>query len=308
MIFGRRRLVAAALVVAGFLSFASAQAFATGALRLSSATGLVQGQMVFVAGSGLAANAFGYVLECNGTPGEPTVFVGAPFDEPIPVGCSPPSLKQIVSTTPTGSMSAAVKVHVSRKLGPPCSFNSVFGPCGHADSAHQRPRGDAQNYPCPPSPAQQAAGVTCSLVFYDTAHEKVAAPIKFVGGEPPVKVTPTTAPGGTTPTTAPHTTPTTAPHTTPTTVPPTTAPPTTAPHTVVVVHPATADPGATAPATATATATSPAVVHASSGSLAFTGLGSTGKKVALLGAVLLLLGLVLFFVNLRKLAHWLLGL
>ncbi len=69
-------------------------------------------------------------------------------------------------------------------------------------------------------------------------------------------------------------------------------------------HPATADP---APATPAAS-TSPAVVHASSGSLAFTGLGSGGKKVALLGAVLLFLGLVLFFVNLRKLAHWLLGL
>ncbi len=226
MILGRRRLVAAALVVAGFLSFASAQAFATGALNLSSATGLVQGQVVLVAGTGLAANAFGYVLECNGTPGEPTVYVGPPFDESIPVGCSPPSLKQIVSTTPTGSMSASVKVHVSRKLGPPCSSNSVFGPCGRADSAHLRPRADAQNYPCPPSPAQQAAGVTCALVFYDTAHETVGAPIKFVGGEPIVKVTPTTTPGGsTTPTTAPHTTPTTAPHTTTPTSPPRRRPP-----------------------------------------------------------------------------------
>jgi hypothetical protein len=42
--------------------------------------------------------------------------------------------------------------------------------------------------------------------------------------------------------------------------------------------------------------------------LAFTGLGKTGKLVALLGAILVLMGFVLFVIDIRKVAHWFLGL
>ena len=49
------------------------------------------------------------------------------------------------------------------------------------------------------------------------------------------------------------------------------------------------------------------MVRAPSGSLAFTGLGTAGKLLALVGAILVALGLVLLFVNLRKLALWFLG-
>jgi LPXTG-motif cell wall-anchored protein len=42
--------------------------------------------------------------------------------------------------------------------------------------------------------------------------------------------------------------------------------------------------------------------------LAFTGLGKNGKLIALLGAMLVLMGLVLFFIDVRKVAHWFLGL
>ena len=59
-----------------------------------------------------------------------------------------------------------------------------------------------------------------------------------------------------------------------------------------------ADPGATAPGT----------VRAPSGSLAFTGLGPIGKLLAVLGAVLLLTGLIMLSVNLRRVGVWLLGL
>jgi hypothetical protein len=43
------------------------------------------------------------------------------------------------------------------------------------------------------------------------------------------------------------------------------------------------------------------------GVLAFTGFGRTGQLLALLGIVLVLIGLVLYFVDVRKAASWLLG-
>jgi hypothetical protein len=55
-------------------------------------------------------------------------------------------------------------------------------------------------------------------------------------------------------------------------------------------------------------ATSSGAVKASAGSLAFTGLGRTGKLVALLGAILVLTGFALYAIDLRRVAHWFLGL
>src|ERR1700684_987033 len=101
----RYRLLAAALVVGGVVSLASAQAFAAGTLRVGPATGLTQGKVVSVAGTGLAANAYGYVLECNSAPHDPPLYVGPPFDQPVPIGCSRPSLKYIVSTSSAGTLS-----------------------------------------------------------------------------------------------------------------------------------------------------------------------------------------------------------
>ncbi len=241
------------------------------------------------------------------------MFVGAPFDERVPIGCSRPSLKYIVSTSSDGILSTTIKVHVSRNLGPPCSVYSVFGPCGgRPDSAGKGPRADAQNYPCPPSPAQQEAGVTCSLVFYDTSHEVVSTPITFLGLGPTSKTPPPTTPPATTPgTTPPATTP---PGTTHPGAPGTgtspggsgSIPPGGSPGSPSVTRSTggssaggatSGDPGATGGA-----------VSANSGSLAFTGLGTTGKLLAGLGAFFLLLGLILLFVNVRKVGAWLLGL
>jgi hypothetical protein len=303
----RNWLIAAALVTGGFVCFASADAFAAGTLVASPHGGIKQGEVVTVTGTGLAASSYGYVIECNDTPGEPTVLVRPPFDQRIPVGCSPPNLKYIVSTSSTGSLSTTIKVHVSRNLGPPCSIESVFGPCGGVpDSAGFRPRADAQNYPCPPSPAQQAAGVGCSLVFYDTAHQQVSTPITFLNLGPPAKTPPTPV---TTPS-PPLTTPVTTPAPAPAPASGTTPTPAANPGGAVTPSPAltskstgggtgsSADPGATAPGT----------VAASSGSLAFTGLGPIGKMLGVLGAVLLVLGLIMLFVNMRRVALWLLGL
>ena len=327
----RTRVTAGAFAALGVLLFAGAAAFASGTLHTSAATGLTQGEIVNVTGTGLSPNVFGYVLECNNTPGEPTVPVGPPFDERIPVGCSPPSLKHIVSTASDGTLSTTFAVHLSRRLGPPCNPLSVFGGCGPSDSAHKRPRADAQNYPCPPSPAQQTAKVTCSLVFYDSAREKVSTPIRFVGGGPTMKPPPTTPPP-TTVTTTPGSPPTTkpkSPSTSPgngkkpptTTIPPTGVTTTPRPPRTTVttsaprggISPGTTTPGSgTVPADGVGGGGDPAlttskVVPASSGSLAFTGLGAMGQVLALVGLSLVVLGIFLFFANVRRVAQWFLG-
>jgi hypothetical protein len=179
----RRWLAAVALIVGGVVALASNSAFAAGTLHVSPASGLGQKQVVRVSGSGLTPNAYGYIVECNGARGEPTVVVGPPFDQAIPVGCSPPSLKRLVSTSSSGTLWTTFQVRLSHQLGPPCGHQQIFGACEHFDSAGKHARADAQNYPCPPTPAQEASGVTCVLVLYDTAHQVVSTPITF-SGEP----------------------------------------------------------------------------------------------------------------------------
>ena len=83
-----------------------------------------------------------------------------------------------------------------------------------------------ENYPCPPTAAQQAAGDFCVLAIGDTAGDRSIGTVLYGSETLPGS---STIPPTTTPTTAP---PTTAPPTTTaTTAPPTTAPPTTAPET-----------------------------------------------------------------------------
>jgi Neocarzinostatin family len=176
----KHQLVAVVVTAGALALFGTDVAFGSATINVTPAFGLTGGTVVTVTGTGLAKNAHGNVLECNGAPGEPTVFVGPPFDEWVPVGCSPPSLKHIATTGANGSLATTVVVHGGKKLGPPCGVIPVYGGCPHFDSAGQRPRKDAQNYSCPPSPAQQAVGVTCSLVFIDTAQERVSAPITLV--------------------------------------------------------------------------------------------------------------------------------
>ena len=176
------RLALAIAVFTGLaVSLSIAPAGANGILKVIPAIGLVQRQVVTVTGTGLADHAYGYVLECNDTPGEPTVRVGPPFDLSIPVGCSPPSLKQIVSTSAAGVLLTSLKVRGGDKLGPPCGMSHVLGPCAHTDSSGNHPRSDAHNYPCPPTSTETAAGATCSMVFHDTAGQVVSTRIFFRG-------------------------------------------------------------------------------------------------------------------------------
>ena len=261
-----------------------------------------------MAGSGLAAHAYGYVLECNSAPGEPTVYVGAPFDHTVPVGCSRPSLKYIVSTSSGGTLSATIRVHVSRNLGPPCSVYSVFGPCGgRPDSAGKGPRRRRPELPVPAvaRTTGRRGDVLARVLRHRPATAVHADQVPGLGSrhqDPPGDGTHADAdshagdPAGDDP------------------------------------HPAGDDhlpgggssPGSgTAPGSPTLTgstgggsggsstdpgSTGSGIVTANSGSLAFTGLGATGKLLALLGAFFVLVGLVLLFVNVRRVGVWLLGL
>ena len=111
-LFVRLGLIAVVLLGGGVVCFASAQAFAFGSLHVSVATGLTQRQVVTVTGSGLAANAYGYVLECNDTPGEPTVSVGPPFDQSVPVAVEP-------TVTQAHRVHKLLRVVVDDLQGPP---------------------------------------------------------------------------------------------------------------------------------------------------------------------------------------------
>ncbi len=302
------RLVAIVLVAGGFVLFKTATASAAApTISAHPSAGLTGGKKVTVTGSRLAANAKGYVLECNEAPGEPTVYIGPPFDESLPIGCSAPSLRRITSTTPYGTLSMITIVHEGRKLGPPCGVFPVIAGCGHVDSVGKRPHKDAQNYPCPPSPDQQVAGVTCALVFIDTGHDKVSVPISFLGAPTPPATVPPTTPATvppTTPATVPPTTPGTTPRITPGTTPRTTGTGGTGPSVVPTGAPG---PGAKT-GSATPGATAPGTVSAGSGSLAFTGLGLAAQVMAGIGAFLLLFGLALYFFDLKRVAIWFLGL
>jgi hypothetical protein len=151
------------------------------ALAVSPNSDLVNMQSVNVTGSGFAASSEGNILECNGDPKQPTVALPAPVSSKVSVGCSAPSLSAVVGTSSSGTLSTSYKV-VQGTVGPPCgSSGALVAQCPATDSAGASPATDAAAYPCPPTPAQQAAGVICVLTFGDAAGNTASAPISFAG-------------------------------------------------------------------------------------------------------------------------------
>jgi len=206
----------------------------TATLTVDPATCLNAGMVLAVSGKGFQKNSAGAILECNDAPGEPTVTT---LGNDIPVGCTNP-LSDLAETTASGELSGSITV-VTGTIGPPASGT---------DSAGNAASADAADYPCPPTPAQVAAGVTCVVVYGDQAGDEVPVPISFASESngPPPTTTTTVAPTTTT-TVAPTTTTTVAPTTT------TTEAPTTTTTTTVPVGPCT-----------------PSVVSASSGGATLT--------------------------------------
>lgn len=253
-------------------------------LALSSSTGLTNGQSISVTGSGYARNSPGNILECNDAPGEPTVALGSPVNKSLPVGCTSPTYK-LITTSATGTLSTTYDV-IQGTVGPPCgASNDIITQCPLTDSAGQSPATDAANYPCPPTAAQVAAGVTCTLQYGDLAGDSVTEPILFSGEPPPPSISavastpsqsaasPTTQPSATTSSTGS----TSDPAASSSADPPDSTPP--------------ADPASSS------SSADPNAVSASSGSLAFTGTGEAIGWLTLSGAALFLVGFVLLLLS-----------
>ena len=98
-------IAAALLLTSGsILLGTSLSAYAAATLTASPATGLSNGTVVTVTGSGFTANGTGNILECNNSPGEPTVALTLPvvgLSNKL-VGCTSPSISRLVSTNTTG--------------------------------------------------------------------------------------------------------------------------------------------------------------------------------------------------------------
>jgi hypothetical protein len=152
-------------------------------ITVEPAAGLLSGQQVTVTGTGFAAPSPvpGAIVECNSTPGQPTVG----FDQAsLPVGCSLglgafggfgsfPAFPQ-----PDGTFSATFVI-ATGIIGPP-----ELG----IDSAGHNPAADAVDYPCPPTSAQQAAGAVCTIGLQELSGNVVSTTIAFAT---PITTSPT---------------------------------------------------------------------------------------------------------------------
>jgi hypothetical protein len=150
------------------------------------ATCLVGNQKVTVSGTGLKASQTGSVLECNVAPGEPTVY-NTIASKAIPVGCSNP-LTTLAPTNASGDLPSTSFVILTGTIGPPGTASQLgaagTGSPASTDSPSQALT-DSAGYPCPPTPTQQAAGVTCDIIYGDLGGDQVLVPIKF-GADPGV--------------------------------------------------------------------------------------------------------------------------
>jgi hypothetical protein len=174
---------------AGALTFAESASAATPTLTVTPSTGLQpQGSTtVSVSGSGLTPASPGALLECNdygvtggvaATPSQPTVLI-APGDS-APVSCGPPPLAAgapnffVGGANASGNFGPVSFTVTTGTVGPPSTTGAETGGSGNAAA-------DAANYPCPPTPAQQAAGASCFIAFGDLAGDQVTANISFAG-------------------------------------------------------------------------------------------------------------------------------
>ncbi|HXQ60247.1 MAG TPA: hypothetical protein VN799_09105 [Acidimicrobiales bacterium] len=135
-------------------------------MTVNPGTCLAGGSVVTISGSGFTAKTLGSILECNDDDAQPTVSVLA---SAIPVGCSSPT-SHLVTTDATGALAPTSFTIVSGTVGPPATGTDSTG----GDAAT-----DAASYPCPPTPAEVAVGVTCDIEFGDEANDAVTVPISF---------------------------------------------------------------------------------------------------------------------------------
>ena len=179
-------LVAGATLVGTALA---ASASSGPSITVSPDTGLSQGTEVGIDGAGFPKKAPspGGFMECSTAAGQPTVSVTG-FPTPLPVSCSNPA-SAAAKVGPSGKIAFTGLLIHTGTVGPPQTGADTNG---SGDAAT-----DATSFPCPPYPAQVAAGAGCEIVYLDAAGATATQALSF-----------TTA---TTPTTSTSTTTTTAP-------------------------------------------------------------------------------------------------
>jgi hypothetical protein len=152
------------------------KAQASGAqISVSPHSNLVNGERVAVSGSGFARGSAGGMAECNGVPNQPTQQV---YGNAVPVGCTNP-LQSLQATDANGefnppSQSGGSQQNFTIKtgtVGPPASDAT--------DSSGGNAQADAAKYPCPPTPQQQAQGITCSISYGDASGNQASADLGF---------------------------------------------------------------------------------------------------------------------------------
>jgi hypothetical protein len=169
-------------------------------LTVDPGTCLTGGTPIAITGSGYTPNSLGIVLQCNSDAGQPEVMLGGLVNENVPVSCTGIALANAVHTG-TGSFTSTWDT-IDGVTGPPCGKTGDLIATCPADSTGGNALTDAANYPCPPTPAQQAAGDTCTIAFGDEGGKTATVPITFAqdatastgGGGVPPSTTATTSP------------------------------------------------------------------------------------------------------------------
>jgi hypothetical protein len=187
--------VASLLVIAALTTTAAAAASGP-SLILSPGGSVLNGQRVEVAGAGLAPGVNGIVVECNDAPGQPMVEthgVTLPISCVNPFALEFPYSQWVFTTSAAGTFDVTVVVRTG-VLGPPSDTAT-------ADSIGADPATDAARFPCPPTQAQQADGVSCGLLLMDGGGDHAQASLAFgppLSGPPSVVLQGTgAAPGDT---------------------------------------------------------------------------------------------------------------
>jgi hypothetical protein len=142
----------------------------SGTVTVDPATCLVGGQTVTVTATGLTpysttSNFFGALVECNTSPGQPTLDLAG---NEVPVSCTGFLADSFTPNAP-GTLTRNFPI-VAGTTGPP--FPGI-------DSAGDNAATDAAQYPCPPTAAQVSAGAACVLELEDYGGDKIAVPLSF---------------------------------------------------------------------------------------------------------------------------------
>lgn len=150
----------------------------TPSISVSPSSGLSDDDVVTVHGAGFTPDSPWLAIECNLTPGEPAGAEGAPN---LPIGCDD---------------AAAVPSSAGEGLGGPMFPTSyVTDPSGEMNTtleiAEGNIGGDKQSsaYPCPPSPANLAAGGSCAVLVEDAAGEQARFTVAITGPVPVPTIT-----------------------------------------------------------------------------------------------------------------------